>query len=617
MLLLTMVMLTASASAVDFYIDTAKFETDVPPTIVNGRTLIPLRAIFEALGATVEWDQSTKTAIAKKDGVEMSIQIDNLTSYINGKEYILDVPAQLIHGRTMAPARFIAEALDCEVSWHSTSQTVAVAKELKGLDIYMSLSGDKSRYHFDDTCNKGSDYFNIELAWAMGLGLKPCKDCVLTSGYNIILPSENQTTNPAAENIMPEKPQKDGFDETTNTTYTTGNIALSIPSYYTDEKATDSSIFLYAETGETAVVLTLATSDYIYASVSSETVFDLPVRGFLSAFTNPVLLESENTQIAGLPARKILLSADFLHNGSTYKIYVAASFVANANNNSLTMITLSQVDNAAYNYFEDYNKIIQSATNKPQVGETIIDPTTNIRSAKPQKNGFDTKANKIYSVGDMTFSIPSYYGNEYKDNSMIYLYAETSSDATVMLMFQSQDLDASPPLAEIETFFSGVISGIIKSAENAKIIDIKDIFVSGLPGKMITYTSDVTIDGQVYHFDNMASLIITEKKFIGVVLSQEISSQYDYFSDYKKIIESATTIVKNKPSIPSEVETVKPKTSTTATNPTETSTQSRTVYITPTDKRYHYDSHYNGGSYSATTLEVARQRGLTPCQKCT
>ena len=52
------------------------------------------------------------------------------------------------------------------------------------------------------------------------------------------------------------------------------------------------------------------------------------------------------------------------------------------------------------------------------------------------------------------------------------------------------------------------------------------------------------------------------------------------------------------------------------TNETTTSNQSRTVYITPTGKRYHYNSHCNGGSYSATTLEAALKSGLTPCGKC-
>ena len=62
LLLLLMLALTVSAGAVSLYVDTDLIQTDVPPTIVEGRTLVPMRAIFEALGAEVDWDGDTRTA---------------------------------------------------------------------------------------------------------------------------------------------------------------------------------------------------------------------------------------------------------------------------------------------------------------------------------------------------------------------------------------------------------------------------------------------------------------------------------------------------------------------------------------------------------------------------
>lgn len=176
--LLALVLFTASAGAADLYVDTEKITTDTPPTIVDGRIMVPLRAIFEALGASVEWDQATKTATGVRGGTTVVIQIDNATAYKNGEAKTLDVPAQLINGRTMVPARFISESLGCDVTWHQDSKTAAVADKLIGQKIYVTETGKK--YHYNGTCNGGT-YYEATLAEADGRGLEPCDKCVLTS----------------------------------------------------------------------------------------------------------------------------------------------------------------------------------------------------------------------------------------------------------------------------------------------------------------------------------------------------------------------------------------------------------------------------------------------------
>lgn len=196
---LTLVLLITSAFAVDLYVDTTKIETDTPPTVVDGRTLVPVRAIFEALGATVEWDGTTNTATGTKDGVVVSIQINNTTAYVNGAAKLLDVPAQLINNRTMVPARFISEALGCEVTWHSGTETVGVADKTKGRHIYVTVTGEK--YHYEGGCNGGT-YYEATLAEAMGRGLTPCDKCVLSS-------------QPAATSPAPD-------------TFTTGNYRTTV-----------------------------------------------------------------------------------------------------------------------------------------------------------------------------------------------------------------------------------------------------------------------------------------------------------------------------------------------------------------------------------------------------
>ena len=174
--LMALMLFSCSAWGVNLYVDTTRIETDVPPTIVSGRTLVPLRAIFESLDAEVGWEAATQTVTAYKDGTTVVLQIGNPVAQVNGEPCRLDVPAQIVQNRTMVPARFVAETLDCTVTWDGNTATAAVAYELKGQHIYVTKSG--KRYHFSSTCNGGT-YYEATLAEAMGRGLTPCQKCVL------------------------------------------------------------------------------------------------------------------------------------------------------------------------------------------------------------------------------------------------------------------------------------------------------------------------------------------------------------------------------------------------------------------------------------------------------
>ena len=99
---------------------------DVPAQIINGRTMVPLRAIFEALGADVQWDGTTQTVSSSKGSTNVSLQINSTELHKNSETKTLDVPAQLVEGRTLVPVRAIAEAYDCTVGWDSETKTVSV-----------------------------------------------------------------------------------------------------------------------------------------------------------------------------------------------------------------------------------------------------------------------------------------------------------------------------------------------------------------------------------------------------------------------------------------------------------------------------------------------------------
>ena len=107
------------------FVDGQKINFDVNPVLDNGRTLVPMRFIFEALGATVGWDDATQTATAVKGDITISITINKPELVKNGRVIVLDVPAKLVNDRTLVPVRAVSEGMDAKVEWiDATSQVI-------------------------------------------------------------------------------------------------------------------------------------------------------------------------------------------------------------------------------------------------------------------------------------------------------------------------------------------------------------------------------------------------------------------------------------------------------------------------------------------------------------
>jgi len=106
---------------------------DTQPIIQNGRTLVPFRAIFEALGSEVGWDQSTRTVTAERDDLVVTLQIGNPVMMVNDEEVTLEVAPQIIGGRTLVPARAVAEAKGAEVEWDRETRTVVITIDFDSL----------------------------------------------------------------------------------------------------------------------------------------------------------------------------------------------------------------------------------------------------------------------------------------------------------------------------------------------------------------------------------------------------------------------------------------------------------------------------------------------------
>lgn len=101
-------------------------ETDCEPYIKNDRTMVPMRAIFEALGATVRWNNRTKTAIGTKGSTDVKITIGEEWMRVKKEKVSLDAPAEIKNGRTMVPVRAISEALGASVSWDNENKAVVI-----------------------------------------------------------------------------------------------------------------------------------------------------------------------------------------------------------------------------------------------------------------------------------------------------------------------------------------------------------------------------------------------------------------------------------------------------------------------------------------------------------
>ncbi len=133
-ILLTLILLlwfTATAFAQDtikVYVDNERVDFDVEPFIENGRTLIPLRGVFEKLGARVDWNKSLMEVVIKDDNNEIEMILGKDKVMVNGIIKDIDVPTRMINSRTFAPLRFAAENLGHAVSWDGSTNSVYISK---------------------------------------------------------------------------------------------------------------------------------------------------------------------------------------------------------------------------------------------------------------------------------------------------------------------------------------------------------------------------------------------------------------------------------------------------------------------------------------------------------
>ncbi|HCJ79576.1 MAG TPA: copper amine oxidase, partial [Desulfotomaculum sp.] len=113
---------------VPVYLNEKHLFFDAPPEIEKGRVLVPLRGIFEALQAKVDWDQSTATVTAVLEDKTILLTMGKQEALINEQKVWLGVPPQIRAGRTMVPLRFVSEALGAKVIWQNNPPAIFINK---------------------------------------------------------------------------------------------------------------------------------------------------------------------------------------------------------------------------------------------------------------------------------------------------------------------------------------------------------------------------------------------------------------------------------------------------------------------------------------------------------
>jgi len=101
---------------------------DAPPFITNGRTMVPLRFISESLGAQVDWNALSRTVTVQGGGNMIILTVGVSTATVNGQVRSLDAPPQIVGGRTFVPLRFINESLGATVNYNSTTRSITITR---------------------------------------------------------------------------------------------------------------------------------------------------------------------------------------------------------------------------------------------------------------------------------------------------------------------------------------------------------------------------------------------------------------------------------------------------------------------------------------------------------
>ena len=224
----------AEAADVKIIIDGETVSSDVAPQIINSRTMVPIRVISENLNASVYWNGNDRSITVSKGSTTMVLYADKTNYTLNGASQTLDVPATIVNGRTLVPLRVISEALDCGVEWDNgtvyVSQTVIQVNAMDAGQYVNLRSGPGTSYSIvgkvygnqylqvlRKVSGEGGDWYKIETA--------NDADAYVASWLVSVYTGSNQTTTPTPD---PDEPSGEVTTGDSNGTLTVTNRNTSV-----------------------------------------------------------------------------------------------------------------------------------------------------------------------------------------------------------------------------------------------------------------------------------------------------------------------------------------------------------------------------------------------------
>lgn len=330
----------AAAANISIIIDGQTVSSDVSPTIINDRTMVPVRVIGEYLNATVVWDNSTRTATITKGSTTLKLTEGQYSYTLNGTSNSLDVPITIIGDRTMAPLRVISEALGAGVLWTnntvyvSSSGTVLIQVNQVDGNVVNLRQGPSTDYPVVGTVTSGTYLEIIGVASNGWYQIKTAnsEDAYITNEYTSLYSGNNAgspvtpTPDPGTSEEQPSSGDTNGTLSVVNRTSGTGqsSIAFNIGSgtasvvsnngnqvvLQIDGAHIDTGTWMPAENlspfngfkvenyGSNAVRMT--------ANVTNEGYFRLDING--STFTVTAVAKHKNGTL-GLSGKTIVVSA--------------------------------------------------------------------------------------------------------------------------------------------------------------------------------------------------------------------------------------------------------------------------------------------------------------------
>ena len=112
-------------------INSQTYKLDQAPVLINSRTMVPIRFITEALGLDISWESKTRSVLIEKETQTVRLYVDQSTAEVNSKLIYIDTPPTIINDRTLVPVRFISEVLGYQVSWKENTKEVSISNTLR------------------------------------------------------------------------------------------------------------------------------------------------------------------------------------------------------------------------------------------------------------------------------------------------------------------------------------------------------------------------------------------------------------------------------------------------------------------------------------------------------